>query len=157
MEGIYLLISWGRAKRIVVHARSMCFALNVRRRNWCEIKQMPSHVLEMLKIKICLLYEGPRWLIDMRASPPCCVKGTWQALRRGLGEKPAPPLSNPAALIVRALQTSGSTHYPRGWALLLLHPHSGASSTCDSITFGNQEQLHGIFMIIFWVDEPVCK
>ena len=67
---------------------------------------------------------------QLRASPPCRVEGNWQALWRGLGEKTAPPLSNPAALIARALQTSGSAHYPPGWALLLLRPHSGASSTC---------------------------
>ena len=84
----------------------------------------------------------------LRASPPCRVKGSWQALWRSLGEeKSAPPLSNPMALIARALQPSGSTHYPCGWALHLLRPHSGASSTCDPVncaTFGN----HVIFMTV---------
>ena len=77
----------------------------------------------------------------LRASPPCRVEGTWQALWRGPGEKIAPPLSNPTALIARALQTSGSTYYLHGWALLLLRPHSGASSTCNPVnrvTFGNR-------------------
>ena len=84
----------------------------------------------------------------LRASPPCRVRGSWQALWRGLGEKTAPPLSNPAALIAMALQTSSSTHYPRGWALFLMRPHFGASSTCNSAnraTFGNQV----IFLIVF--------
>ena len=86
---------------------------------------------------------------DIRASPPCSVEGSWQALWRGVGEKSAPPLSNPAALIARALQTSGFTHYARGWALLLLRPHFGPSSTCDPVncaTFGN----HVIFLTFFW-------
>ena len=65
---------------------------------------------------------------EVRASPPIRVKGSWQALWRGLGGKSAPPLLPGLFTLARALQTSGSTHYHRGWALLLLRPHSGASS-----------------------------
>ena len=54
------------------------------------------------------------WDVVLRASPPCRVKGTWQALEHVLGEKPASPLPNTEALIAKALQTSGFTHYPRG-------------------------------------------
>ena len=120
-------------------------------------------LIGMTKIDLIVLVLGASTLKGFRASPPCRVKGTWQALSRSLGEKPAPPLSNHAALLARALQTSSSTHYPRGWALLLLRPHFGTSSTCDSTTcatFENQEHLQslqGIFLTIFRVEEPTCK
>ena len=88
------------------------------------------------------------WHCTIRASPPCRVKGTWQNPLMWPWRKNCPTPLRSAALIARALQTSSSTHYPRGWALLLLRPHSGASSTCDPVnraTFGNQV----IFMIVF--------
>ena len=100
-----------------------------------RIKRAPIEVEWARRIEVWATSE------HLHPAVPCSVEGTWQAFWRGLGEKIASPLSNPTALIARALQTSSSTHYPRRWALLLLRPHSGASSTCDSVnrvTFGNK-------------------
>ena len=73
-------------------------------------------------------------MAGLRASPPCPLTRHWR-------KTCSTPLQS-RCLIAMALQTSSSTHYPRGWVLLLLRPHSGASSTCDSVnraTFGNHE------------------
>jgi len=67
----------------------------------------------------------------IRASPPLRSKGTLQALWSGLAQKFAPPFLPGLLKLARALQTSGSTHYPPGWALLLRSPNSGTSSTWD--------------------------
>ena len=64
---------------------------------------------------------------DIRASPPCCVKGSWLALWRGLGEKTCP-----TPLHKHGLDCQGSSNFPFH-SLSLLRPHSGfflASATC---------------------------
>ena len=79
-------------------------------------------------------------MAGLRASPPCPLTRHWR-------KTCSTPLQS-RCLIAMALQTSSSTHYPRGWALFLLRPHFGASSTCNSAnraTFGNQV----IFLIVF--------
>jgi hypothetical protein len=70
-------------------------------------------------------------LHKLRASPPLRIKRTLQALWRGLAQKSAPPFLPGLLKLAMALQTSGSTHYPPGWALLLRSPNSGTSSTWD--------------------------
>ena len=62
---------------------------------------------------------------SLRASPPCRVKGSWQALWRGLAEKQAPPLSNPALQTARAFKLPAPLTILAGESCSLLRPYSG--------------------------------
>jgi hypothetical protein len=131
-------LHWGLQVTSSSFSIGVAFERHWRLQSWtltkgCQhVNWLDSHTLGSQRIMPKNLLDHWELPLQLRASPPCRVEGTWQALWRGLAEKTSPPLSNPAALIARALQTSGSTHYPSGWALLLLRPYSGASSTCDS-------------------------
>jgi len=95
---------------------------------WHDLQQQPSTCMSCI-------YKNPTATSLpgslLRASPPLCVKGTLQALWRGLAQKSVPPFLPGLFKLAKALQTSGPTHYPPGWALLLLRPNSGTSSTWD--------------------------
>ena len=108
---------------------------------WLE-HALPNHP-KMQPGPVPTLHEctgGCYEVTPLRASPPMLSKGTPQALWRGLEEKFAPPFLPGLFKLARALQTSGSTHYPPVWALLLVSPNSGASSTCD----------HWIVLLLGW-------
>jgi len=85
----------------------------------------------------------PFWYLFLEHLHPDALKGLGKPFDAALEKNlPHPSPIPQASKQARAIQTSGSTPYPRGWALLLLRPHSGASSTCDLVnraTFGNQE------------------
>jgi hypothetical protein len=95
----------------------------------------------------------------VRASPPCRVKGSWQALWRGFGENlthPSCPGSSnlpglfklPAPLTVLADERcSCCAHIPG--------PHSLGFS--ESWHFWESGALLEIFLIDGKVEEPVCK
>ena len=104
-------------------------------------------------------------VIDLRRKCSCCCWASnlllllllmistllWRDLASPLTRpwrKNCPTPLQTDGFIARAFQTSGSTHYPPGWALLLLCPHSGTSSTCDPVNHATFEN-HVIFLTVF--------
>ena len=116
-------------------------------------KATKTYLQETLHILLANDYISLNSPCLLRAYPPCRVKGTWQALWRGLGEKHVPPLSIKAALIDRALRTFLSTHYPCGWALLLTVPTFRVLFGLIHLCYG----LHGIFLKPFRCEEQGSK
>ena len=90
---------------------------------------------------------------DIRASPPLRVKGSAQALWRGVAEKSAPPFL-PGLFKLRAPLTILPGERCSWWAQIP-GPHPLAIS--KSCYFWVEATLQGIFLTVLRIEEPVCK